>query len=84
MEKIAAPLNTIEDFLMQNHDHKYESTIRECSISAPENVQEISQADAVIHTVEDCQKVRDKYPFEISIRNEWHILSQSRKKYWWF
>ena len=70
MEKIAAPLKIIANFITQNHPQKFESTIRESSIPTPENAQEINQADVVIHTVEDYQKVRDKYPFETFVRNE--------------
>ena len=70
MEKIAAPLNIIANFITQNNAQKFESTIREYSIPTPENAQEINQADVVIHTVEDNQKVRYKYPFETFVRNE--------------
>ena len=53
MEKIAAPLNIIANFITQNHAQKFELTIRESSIPIPENAQEINQTDVVIHTVED-------------------------------
>ena len=82
MEKIAAPLNIIANFITQNHAQKFESTIRESSIPTPENAQEINQVDVVIHTVEDYQKVRDKYPFETFVRNELaHFDSKSKKVY---
>ena len=51
MEKIAAPLNIIANFINQNHAQKFESAIRESSISTPENAQVINQTDVVIHTI---------------------------------
>ena len=82
MEKIDAPLNIIAKFITQNHVQKFESTIRESNISTPENAQEINQTDVVIHTVEDYQKVKDKYPFETFVRNEMaHFDSKSKKEY---
>ena len=82
MEKIAAPLNIIANFITQNHTQKFESTIRESSMLTSENAQEINQADGVIHTVKDYQNVSDKYPFETFVRNELtHLDSKSKKEY---
>ena len=44
------------------------------------NNSEIKQSDVVIHTVEEYQKVRDKYPFEIFLRSELANLSPKSKK----
>ena len=44
------------------------------------NNSEIKQSDIVIHTVENYQKVRDKYPFEIFLRSELANLSPKSKK----
>ena len=44
------------------------------------NNSEIKQSDVVIHTVEDYQKVRDKYLFEIFLRSELANLSPKSKK----
>ena len=80
MEKIVAPLNIIANFITQNHAQKFETTIRESSITTPEISQEINQTDAVIHTVEDYQIVRDKYSFEAFVRNELaHLDSKSKR-----
>ena len=63
MEKIAASLNIIASFITQNHIQKFQSIIRESSISTLENAQEINQTDVVIHRIEDYQKFRDKISF---------------------
>ena len=45
MEKIAALLSIIANFITQNHAQKFESTIRESSIPIPDNAQEINHAN---------------------------------------
>ena len=41
MENIVAPLNIIANLIIQNYIPKFESEIRESSISSPENDQKL-------------------------------------------
>ena len=78
MEKLATPLNIITNFIRQNYVPKFNSIIWESNIWAQEKAQEINQIDVVIHTVEECHKVRDKYSFKIFNQNELaHLDSKS-------
>ena len=46
------------------------------------NIHEINQSEVVVHTIEDYQKVSDKYPFETFIRSELaNQDSKSKKEY---
>ena len=82
MEKLATPLNIIANYIMQNQIPKSENPFTEDKELKVADVPEIKQSDVVIHTVEDYQKVRDKYPFEIFIRSELaNLNSKSQKEY---
>ena len=82
MEKLATPLNIIANYIMQNQIPKSEIPFTEDKELKVADVPEIKQSDVVIHTVEDYQKVRNKYPFEIFIRSELpNLNSKSQKEY---
>ena len=82
MEKIATPLNMIANYIMQNHLLKPEIPLIENEGQNSLDIQEIKQSDIVIHTVEDYQKVRDKYPYEIFLRSELiNLNTKSKKEY---
>ena len=80
LEKIAIPLNIIANYIMQNQMPKPEIPLLDANESNSLNNSENKQSDVVIHTVEDYQKVRDKYPFEIFLRSELANLSPKSKK----
>ena len=80
LEKIAIPLNIIANYIMQNQMLKAEIPLLDANEPNSLNNSEIKQSDVVIHTVKDYQKVRDKYPFEIFLKNELANLSPKSKK----
>ena len=86
MEKIAAPLNLIANYIMQNLIPKPENFPIENNEQNIANIHEINQSEVVVHTIEDYQKVRDKYPFETFIKSELHskfnrFLNMNKKHY---
>ena len=82
MEKIAAPLNLIANYIMQNQIPKPEFFSIGNNEQNIANIHEINQSEVVVHTIEDYQKVRNKYPFETFIRSELANLdSKSKKEY---
>ena len=67
---------------MQNQIPKPEKFPIENNEQNIANIHEINQSEVVVHTIEDYQKVRDKYPFEAFIRSELANLdSKSKKEY---
>ena len=80
LEKIAIPLNIIANYIMQNQMPKPEIPLLDANEPNSLKNSENKQSDVVIHTVEDYQKVRDKYPFEIFLRSELANLSPKSKK----
>ena len=82
MKKIAALLNRIANYIMQNQIPRPEISPIENNEQNIANIHEINQSEVVVHTIEDYQKVRDKYPFETFIRSEFANLdSKSKKEY---
>ena len=82
MKKIAAPLNLIANYIMQNQIPKPEISPIKNNEQNITNIHEINQSEVVIHTIEDYQKVRDKYLFETFIRSELvNLDSKSKKEY---
>ena len=68
--------------LLQNQIPKLEAPIIENNALILANNPEINQRDVVIHIVEDFQKIREKYSFEIFFRNELvHFDSKLKKKH---
>ena len=44
------------------------------------HIQVVKQSDVVVYILEEYQKVRYKYPFEVFWRVSWKILIQSKNK----
>ena len=63
MEKIAALLNIIANYIMKNQIPKLEASMIENNASILANNPDFNQRDVLIHTVNDFQKVREKYLF---------------------
>ena len=80
MEKIAAPLNIIATYIMQNQMPKLEVPLIENIVPNPASNQDMPQSDVVIHTIEDYQAVRDLYPYEIFLINKLKKLDSWYKK----
>ena len=57
-------------------------SIIEENVQVPEKNKETPQSKVVIHQVEDLNSIRDKYPYEIFIKDKLpNIDKQSQKKY---
>ena len=80
MKKIATPLNLIANYIMHNQIPKPEISPIENNEQNIANIHEINKSEVVVHTIEDYQKVRDKYPFETFIRSELANIDSKSKK----
>ena len=70
MEKISAPLNIIANSIVQNKPPVIEMPIIEENVQVQEENKETPQSKVVIHQVEDLNSIRDKYPYEIFIKDK--------------
>ena len=82
VEKISAPLERIVNFFEKYQDH-FLSSHHNTNISQINNEnQNIKQSDIVLHKIEDYEKVIEKYPYEVFVRDELPNLdSKSKKEY---
>ena len=82
MEKISAPLNIIANSIVQNKPPVIEMPIIEENVQVQEENKETPQSKVVIYQVEDLNSIRDKYPYEIFIKDKLpNVDKQSQKKY---
>ena len=82
VEKILAPLERIANFFEKYQDH-FLSFHHNTNFSQIYNEnQNIKQSDIVLHKIEDYEKVIEKYPYEVFVRDELPNLdSKSKKEY---
>ena len=82
VEKISAPLERFANFFKKYQDH-FLSSHHNTNFSQINNEnQNIKQSDIVLHKIEDYEKVIEKYPYEVFVRDELPNLdSKSKKEY---
>ena len=69
MENISVPLYIIANYIVQNKYSVKEMPIIEENVQVPEENKETPQSKVVICQVEDLSSIRDKYPYEIFIKD---------------
>ena len=80
LKKISTPLERIANFFEKYQDH-FLSSHRNTIFSQINNEnQNINQSEVVLHQIEDYEKVREKYPYEVFVRDELpHFDSKSKR-----
>ena len=82
MKKISTPLARIANFFEKYQDHFLSSHHNTIFSQINNENQNIKQSEVVLHQIEDYKKVREKYPYEVFVRDELPNLdSKSKKKY---
>ena len=82
VEKISTPLERIANFFEKYQDHFLSSHHNTIFSQINNENQNIKQSDVVLHQIEDYEKVREKYPYEVFVRDELPNLdSKSKKEY---
>ena len=82
VEKISTPLERIANFFEKYQDHFLSSHHNTIFSQINNENQSIKQSEVVLHQIEDYEKVREKYPYEVFVRDELPNLdSKSKKEY---
>ena len=82
VEKISTPLERIANFFENFQDHFLSSHHNTIFSQINNENQNIKQSEVVLHQIEDHEKVREKYPYEVFVRDELPNLdSKSKKEY---
>ena len=82
VEKISTPLERIANFFEKYQDHFLSSHHNTIFSQINNENQNINQSEVVLHQIEDYEKVREKYPYEVFVRDELPNLdSKSKKEY---
>ena len=82
VEKISTPLERIANFFEKYQDHFLSSHHNTIFSQINNKNQNINQSEVVLHQIEDYEKVREKYPYEVFVRDELPNLdSKSKKEY---
>ena len=81
-EKISTPLERIAFFFEKYQDHFLSSHHNTIFSQINNENQNIKQREVVLHQIEDYEKVREKYPYEVFVRDELpNVDSKSKQEY---